>query len=571
MNAFPPSATPGGDAAPLQAASPGAPTRGPGSENFPVASLLLARAVRPKVLAFYRFVRAADDIADHPRMDRAEKLARLDALEAALDDPRTALPEAVGMHAEAMDPAEARRMLSAFRQDATQNRYEDWAGLQDYCARSAAPVGRMLLRLHGTTDPAALAASDALCEALQILNHLQDLVPDRDALDRVYLPTPWMAPAGGEAGFFAPENAAPRRAVLDAALDRVEEALDRAAALPRLIASRRLGLEAAVTLNCALRLLARLRAADPVLGRVALSRADFSAALLAAPRRGVADAAVVRARVARSGSSFARGMAALKGERRRGLWGVYAFCRAVDDIADGATPEEEKRRFLGEWRGKLVSPDCALSRELAWARARFDLPHDECEAMIAGMETDAAPRVRLPDEAALDLYCRRVAGSVGAMAVRLFGAADAGAFGLALGRTFQLVNILRDVDEDAERDRVYIPLSLLGEDAPAAELLARPALARACEALGEQAREGFRRAEAELAELDARAMRPARVMMWGYERLLERLLRRGFAQRGERPRLTRGEKLRMAWFALGGPMGAPGAGAATREREARAA
>lgn len=578
-----------------------APTRTPATENFPVASVLLSPAARPKVLAFYRFVRAADDVADDPRLSAADKLARLDAMEAALDDPDTTLPEATGLHAHAVGTEEARRMLSAFRQDAVRARYEDWAGLQDYCARSAAPVGRMLLRLHGTDAEEARASSDALCEALQVLNHLQDLVPDRASMDRIYLPEPWMALAGGEAGFFSGSESYPltapashslprgggsgphtRREVLDAALDRVEEALDRASALPRLITFRRLALEAAVTLNCARLLLARLRAADPVTGRVALTRADFASALLAAPRAvsrtapSGTDAGVVRAHVARAGSSFARGMAALRGERRRALWAVYAFCRAVDDVADNAMPEPEKRRFLAEWRHKLDRPDCALSRELLRARERFGLPRAECEAMIAGMETDAAPRVRLPDEDALDLYCRRVAGSVGAMSVRIFGAAGAegGAaerFGLRLGHTLQLVNILRDVDEDAGRDRVYVPLSLLGGDVPgpAAALLRSPALPGVLDALAARAREGFQQAEREIAGFDPRAMRPARVMMWGYGRLLERMMARGFTDRRERPRLTRGEKARMAWGALGGTL-APAAGA-TMPDEARAA
>jgi phytoene synthase len=306
-----------------------------------------------------------------------------------------------------------------------------------------------------------------------------------------------------------------------------------------------------MTLALARRLLARLRAADPVAGRVALTRGDFALALaegLAPP----SDAAIVRARVGRAASSFARGMAVLRGERRRALHAVYAFCRAVDDIADSAAPPFEKRRALADWRRKLARPNCALSRELALAREAFVLPLEECEAMIAGMETDSAPRLRIADEAELDLYCRRVAGSVGAMAVRIFGAADAHGFGLALGRTFQLVNILRDLDEDAARERVYLPLSLLGEDAPAAALLASPRLPAACAALLAEAEAGFARAEAELAQHDARALFPARVMMWGYRRLLDRLRIQDFSQRGERARLSRGEKARMALFALRG-------------------
>jgi squalene synthase HpnC len=534
------------------------PTRDHDAENFPTASLLLSKPVRAKVLAFYRFVRTADDIADSPDLPAAEKVARLDAMERALGDARTAMPEARRMHDLGVGAEEARCMLSAFRQDATQARYADWTALEAYCRRSADPVGRMLLRLHGDgANGPARAAADALCTALQVLNHLQDLVPDRDALDRIYLPVPWMDSAGGEVAFFDPAHCVPRRTVLDSALDRVEDALDRAALLPRLLASRRLAMQSAVTIALARRLLAKLRAGDPVRGRIALGKADFARAFAAAAiSRGPSDAALVAARVGRAGSSFARGMAALRGERRRALWAIYAFCRAVDDIADGAMPEAEKRRFLAAWRKKLVDPDCAVSRELAWARRAYDVPIGECEAMIAGMETDAADRLRLSDEAALNLYNRRVAGSVGAMSVRIFGAPEAHAFGLALGQTFQLTNILRDVDEDAARERVYIPLSLLAAegitDGPAMAIVAHPRFAAICAHLAERARDGFERAAKEIASFDSKAMLPAAVMMWGYRRLFDRLAARGWSGERPRPRLTMLEKLRMAAMALGG-------------------
>lgn len=534
------------------------PTRDHDTENFPTASRVLAMPQRAQVMAFYRFVRTADDIADSATLTPEEKLARLDAMERALDDPATAMPEARALHATDTGVAEARTMLGAFRQDATVRRYADWAALEAYCARSADPVGRMLLRLHGDGDNTeANAAADGLCTALQVLNHLQDLTPDRDALDRVYLPEAWLALAGGEAAFFDPANATRRREVLDAALDRTEAALDRAAGLAAPLRSRRLALQSRVTIALARRLLAKLRAADPVTGRVALTKANFAAAFATALRGGPSDAAIVAARVQRAGSSFARGMAALTGERRRALWAVYAFCRAVDDIADGTMPETEKRRFLAEWRTKLTAPDCALSRELRIAREAYGVPLGECEAMVAGMETDAADRLRLPDETALDTYCRRVAGSVGAMSVRIFGAPEAEGFGLALGHTFQLVNILRDVDEDALRERVYVPLDLLAAagiaDGPAAGIVDDQRFPAICEALAQRAQDGFARAETEIKRFDARALRPAAVMMWGYRRLFERLAARGWTGARPRPRLTTREKLHMAWMALPRP------------------
>jgi len=159
--------------------APGAPNRDHDTENFPTASLILAKGVRGKVMAFYRFVRTADDIADSETLPPAEKLARLNAMDAALDDPRTPLPEAARLHAEGGGVEEARLMLQAFRQDSEQARYADWDALLDYCTRSADPVGRMLLRLHDSDTPASRASADALCTALQILNHIHDLLPDR--------------------------------------------------------------------------------------------------------------------------------------------------------------------------------------------------------------------------------------------------------------------------------------------------------------------------------------------------------------------------------------------------------
>jgi squalene synthase HpnC len=536
-------------------AAPETPNRDHDTENFPTASLILAKPVRAKVMAFYRFVRMADDIADSPSLAPAEKIARLDAMEAALDDPATTLAAAAAMHREQVGTDEARRMLSAFRQDSEQRRYAEWTDLEDYCTRSADPVGRMLLRLHGTDSAEAKHAADGLCTALQVLNHLQDLGPDRDSLDRVYLPQSWLALAGGEAAFFEPGNIR-RREILDAALDRVEDQLDRAAALPRLVASRRLRMQSAMTIGLARRLLAKRRTADPVLGRVALGKPEMVREALASPFPTPSDGQVVADRVSRAGSSFARGMATLKGDRRRALWGVYAFCRVVDDIADGRMPEQEKRRLLAGWRTKLTTPDCALSRELLWARETFDIPYDECDAMIAGMETDAGDRVRLPDEAALDLYCRRVAGSVGAMSVRIFGDPKAEGWGLALGHTFQLTNILRDVDEDAVRDRVYVPLTVLKKagipDGPAQSIVDHPAFAGICKEIAGRAAGGYLQAEAVLPRHDVEALRPARVMMWGYRRILDHMLARGWSLPRARARGAQGGKNRKAVFAVTG-------------------
>ncbi|MBM6593476.1 squalene/phytoene synthase family protein [Microvirga pudoricolor] len=542
--------------------------KGPRDENFPVASLLLAPERRAAVLAFYGFVREADDIADAPDLSGPDKIARLDALEAALLAGDPAHPGAARLHAahrrHGAGIDEARTLLDAFRQDAVKRRYADWGELAAYCALSANPVGRFLLRLHGEGDT-ALAPADALCTALQILNHLQDAPDDRAALDRVYCPVGWMEQAGGEEAFFSPGNAARRRAVLDSVLDRVDALVEAASALPERLRDRRLRAQSLATLALARALSRRLRLHDPVLRRVQVSKADvlraFGAGLRGLRPVESRDAAITAAAVRRSGSSFRLGMQSLTDERRRAIHAVYAFCRAVDDIADGAAPVAEKLAFLAAWRREVDHLDASqtpVGRELRRAADRFGLPLGECHALLDGMETDSGESVRLADDAALDLYGRRVAGSVGALSIRIFGQPEAHDFALGLGRTLQLVNILRDVDEDAARDRVYVPLERLAQaglrDAPARALVADPRFARVCRDLAGQARAGFATADAALKAFDRSALKPAILMMESYRRLLDRLEARGWGTRHGKLRLTAGDRLQLLTLAVTFPM-----------------
>jgi len=165
--------------------------KGHTDENFPVASHLIAARYRAPILAFYRVARLADDVADHPTASAKEKLARLAEIEASVNGESTASPEAVALRGalaeRGLSALHILDLLEAFRRDVTKRRYRDWGELMDYCGYSAAPVGRFVLDVHGearTTWP----ASDALCSALQVINHLQDCGKDYRELDRVYLP-----------------------------------------------------------------------------------------------------------------------------------------------------------------------------------------------------------------------------------------------------------------------------------------------------------------------------------------------------------------------------------------------
>ena len=260
-----------------------------GDENFPVGSALIRPALRPHVHAFYAFASNADDIADSPVLAADDKLARLDRMEAVLlGQADTGSPSGLGLRASlaatGVTPRHAQDLLDAFRQDARKRRYATWDELLDYCRLSAMPVGRHVLDLHGE-DPATHAPSDPLCAALQVLNHLQDGSKDLAALDRCYLPDDLLAAAGARVEDLAgPRETPGLRQVFDRLLDEVDALNDAAAALPRATRDRRLRLETGVILGLSRCLARRLRAGDPVAGRVKLRKSDVLGSLVGALR-----------------------------------------------------------------------------------------------------------------------------------------------------------------------------------------------------------------------------------------------------------------------------------------------
>jgi farnesyl-diphosphate farnesyltransferase len=261
-----------------------------GDENFPVGSFLIARTLRPHVHAYYNFARNADDIADSDQLSPEEKIARLKVMEAVLVGESEELSPAAAalrksLAVSGVPAIHARELLVAFRQDAVKSRYESWAELMDYCRYSAAPVGRYVLDLHGE-DRATWPASDALCAALQVLNHLQDSSRDLRSLDRCYLPQDWLHKNESSTDDLArPKTSAGLRAVFDEMLAATEKLNAQAAALPDLVRSRRLRMETAVIAALARRLTARLRKNDPLAMRVKLTKVDFVlAGLTALPR-----------------------------------------------------------------------------------------------------------------------------------------------------------------------------------------------------------------------------------------------------------------------------------------------
>lgn len=241
-----------------------------GDENFPVASLLLAPEHRKAILAFYHFARVADDVADHPSLTPDEKLALLDGLEAGLDGASSRDEEAVALRTtlaeRGLPDCHARALLQAFRQDATVKRYHSWLELMDYCAYSAMPVGRFVLDVHGEPR-AARTASDAICAALQIINHLQDCAQDYRQLDRVYLPLDMLRREGACVEELGQARASQGlRKCIQHLADRVDRLLDTGESFATQVRNPRLAREIAVIIALARSNAARLRVEDPLQG-----------------------------------------------------------------------------------------------------------------------------------------------------------------------------------------------------------------------------------------------------------------------------------------------------------------
>jgi hydroxysqualene synthase len=250
-------------------------------ENFPVASWIIHRRHRALILAFYNFVRTADDIADHATLGERDKLAYLDLLEAELLGNGDTQPEAVNLRnalaERSMPPRHALDVLVAFRMDVTKLRYENWDEVIHYCRYSAMPVGRFMLDVHGESI-STWAASDALCAGLQINNHLQDCGKDFRDLNRVYLPRDALAAAGASVEQLGQARApAPLLQCLHSLAARTEGLLNDSRSLGGEVRDFRLGLEISVIQSFADRIVRMLKVRDPLSERVHLGPIELLA------------------------------------------------------------------------------------------------------------------------------------------------------------------------------------------------------------------------------------------------------------------------------------------------------
>jgi hydroxysqualene synthase len=268
--------------------------KGHRDENFPVASFLIHPRHRESILAFYNFVRTADDIADHAVLGASEKLALLGRLEGGLIGANDADAVAVrlrrALNARGLTPKHAQDLIAAFRLDVTKLRYRDWDDLMSYCALSAMPVGRFVCDVHGESR-AVWPANDALCAALQVINHLQDCKQDYVDLDRVYIPQDALRASGATIEALGAAAASPAlRDCLHQLAARTETLLRESDGFAPTIDDWRLSLEVSVINTLAHRLTHILRRRDPLsekvhLGIAAVSGGTALGILIGASRR----------------------------------------------------------------------------------------------------------------------------------------------------------------------------------------------------------------------------------------------------------------------------------------------
>jgi hydroxysqualene synthase len=259
--------------------------KGHRDENFPVASVLIKAKHRAPILAFYEFVRTADDIADHPALKVAEKLAHLDALEAGLlgyiEGEAVAQRLRASLNDRHLSTRHAQDLLTAFRMDVTKLRYRTWDELIEYCRYSAMPVGRFVLDVHGEPD-SIWPANDALCAALQINNHIQDCHADYTALDRVYLPLDALQDTGARVEDLGAHRSSPALLrCLRSLAHRTDSLLQESCGFAAMIGDFRLSLEVAVITALARRILGLIKTRDPLSENVHLTKIGAMGGVLA--------------------------------------------------------------------------------------------------------------------------------------------------------------------------------------------------------------------------------------------------------------------------------------------------
>lgn len=549
------------------------------SENFMVASLLLPRKIRQKVIALYDVARHMDDIADEGELGRAQRMEQLTHIKQVLENgDQDAMPAwCVPFYQMAMrgevDIRHGLALLHAFMQDVETSRYKSYAELWDYCMYSAAPVGRAMIELHEEWH-ADIEASDALCNALQMLNHIQDIKSDYLERSRVYIPREWY---DNDAALAENSMEPALRQAVDKLLDEVDRLLKQGEDLFPTLQSWRFRKEIEIIHLFAMTLSKRLRSGDVLSSKVKLKKSEklrlIFKGLMQKKARGNDKDGAAMSLAMKSKSSFLMPLLRMSGERRRAMLVFYGFCRAIDDAVDDAPDIETGKAQVAFWQqevGRVYDQTVPsgnkaqayaqhpVTRALAPVVKRYGIERYILDEMIHGQAMDLCHVSGEMSEEMLDLYCYRVASCVGLGSICIFGYThpQTEQFAIHMGKHLQLINIMRDVREDAQRDRIYLPCEWLadeGLDGVRSQDIVEysPQMAQSLQKIGarmaDSAQEHYDEALQHLHKEDKAMMHPALMMQNVYAEYYRKLRTQQWKIGAQRIRISFGKKCCLAF------------------------
>ena len=542
-------------------------------ENFPVASLLMPKQARNAILALYRFARSADEISDDHTISNEERKQKLQEVYDSLlqGDINKIQNNYRGFFYECskgrMNLKHGLALLEAFIQDTEKKRYDNWDDTLSYCQKSAATIGRCVLEANGEFA-ADFAAADKICVVLQLINHLQDVKEDYINDNRIYFDASLI-----DHNDISLDNETERfTAGKNEIIKRLREILYSAEDIFFTINSFRVRAEIATIFNVADILLNKLQAKDVLQEeRVELTKNEKKKALI----KGIILALKIKpvSKYSSSGlailskSSFIKPLMKLNKDKRKAMLCFYSFCRLVDDAVDNARDRSDATVKLKQWKEEvdkiystdlITLPNHPISKELALYVRAYNIEKSHLLEIIEGQQMDISGDMNSPSDEVLDKYCYRVASCVGLVSIQIFGydknnKEKTQDFSVNLGKGLQLINIIRDVKEDAKNGRIYLPKSVMEKHlfnhSPQEIYLQyeklRFDIVKVLEDLALKAEGYFDKALEALPQEEVGNMNPALLMMNVYKNYLDKMRSARFIFERDDIKLTAIEKLKL--------------------------
>ncbi|MDX1950476.1 MAG: squalene/phytoene synthase family protein [Rickettsiales bacterium] len=534
------------------------------AENFPVASFLIPKKARKAIWALYKFARIADEIADNKSLSSQKKLDKLNNFKNILTEyyennfeniEAQEAPNFLKKYAEfckngVYDIRHMVNLLEAFIQDAEKNRYNNFEETLKYCDKSASVIGRAFLEACGEFD-CDIKKSDNICRVLQLINHLQDLKSDYKNLGRIYFDNSFFPQ---NENLTLPKETEEINLGKKRILDILSEKISNAKNLPENIFSLRVRTELYTIIYICIFLIKKLRKNDILRKRVELNKFEkflcgiigFYKALCVKNIGKIVEIVALKAK-----SSFVWPLKFLDKTKRKDMLTLYAFCKKADDIADEVDKNSEAKNNIEFFKKEILGiasldfycyPTSPIIRQLNLVSIRNKIDKNIFLKIIEAQEMDLLGEMKYPSFGTLEDYAYKVAGCVGLASVKIFGynknnEDKISEFAINLGKALQLINIIRDVEEDAKIDRVYIPKNLAikyGFDNEITYKIAinykeyLPKIKPAIKELARIAEGYFYKALNILPEEDRESMRVALIMARVYEIYLKKMKQKDF-------------------------------------------